>query len=697
MPERLEHVILKAIEKDRALRYQHASDIRADLQRLKRDTGSAPHVAVETATTPAARRRRLSLAAILSASVAIATGVTVYIYVHRAPALTDKDTIVLADFRNTTGDEVFDETLRRGLSVQLEQSPFLSLVPDERIRRTLGLMGQPADARLTPALAREVCERSGAAAMLEGSITPLGTQYVLGLRASNCRTGDVLDEEQGQATRKEDVLNVLSQIANTFRTRVGESLATVEQHSTPLVEATTSSLDALKAFSMAWKVNGTNGGPAALPLFKRAVDLDPQFALAWVNLGLAQSGIGEVALAAESTSRGYQLRNRASDPERFFIATMYDRQVTGNLERELQTLTLWAQTYPRDARAHGLLAGFGTHGTGQYELCLQEAQKAIALDPESIFGYGSVISCNLDLDRLDAAELAWQRAVNLHITTGPIGYHLAFLKDDAVSMDRQATVLRTRPTGEEAMSHIQGLVLARSGRLQQAATMSRHAVDVAEKAGHEEGAALYEAAAAVWNALFGNASDGRRLAAAALRRSKGRDVEYAAAFALALTGDSSQSRALTVDLDQRYPEDTSVRTNYLPALRALAALHAGQPLSAIDQLQAARPYELADPAINFIGYFGYFYPPFVRGQAYLAARRGAEAAAEFQRILEHRGLLLEDPLGAAVRVQLGRALALSGDAAKAKVAYEDFLSLWKDADPDIPMLKQAQAEYANLR
>lgn len=418
-----------------------------------------------------------------------------------------------------------------------------------------------------------------------------------------------------------------------------------------------------------------------------------------MNLGLAQSGIGEVALAAESTSRGYQLRNRASDPERFFIATMYDRQVTGNLERELQTLTLWAQTYPRDATAHGLLAGFGTHGTGQYELCLQEAQKAIALDPESIFGYGSLVGCNLLLDRFDAAERAWQRAVNLNMTTGSqvSGYHLAFLKGDSVAMDRQAAVVRSRPRGEETMSHIEGLVLARSGRLQQAATLSRHAMDVAEKAGHQEGGALYEAAAAVWNALFGNASDGRRLAAAALRRSKGRDVEYAAAFALALAGDASQSRALAVDLDQRYPEDTSVRTNYLPALRALAALHAGQPLSAIDQLQAARPYELADPAINFIGYFGCFYPPFVRGQAYLAARRGAEAATEFQRILEHRGLLLEDPLGAAVRVQLGRALALSGDAAKAKVAYEDFLSLWKDADPDVPMLKQAQAEYANLR
>ena len=293
----------------------------------------------------------------VAAAAAAGAGVAGYFYVHRTPTLTDKDTIVLADFKNTTGDEVFDDTLRQGLSVQLEQSPFLSLVSDERIRKTLGLMGRPPDARLTPDVARDVCERTGSAAVLEGSIAPLGTQYVLGLRARNCRTGDVLDEEQAQAARKEDVLNALSQIAKTFRTRVGESLATVKEHSTPLEEATTPSLEALKAYSAASKVNATEGDVSALPLFKRAAELDPQFAIAFANLGLASSAIGEAALSAESTRRGYELRNRTSDPERFFIATMYDRQVTGNLERELQTLTLWAQTYPRDSTRTGCWRG----------------------------------------------------------------------------------------------------------------------------------------------------------------------------------------------------------------------------------------------------------------------------------------------------------------------------------------------------
>ena len=699
LPASIEQLILKAIEKDRELRYQHASEIRADLQRLKRETES-PRPAVDAAAEPARQGARRWLPLVPTAAVVVTAAAAGWFYTHRTARLTDKDTIVLADFRNTTGDAVFDETLRRGLAVQLEQSPFLSLVSDDRIKKTLGLMGQPADARLTPPVAREVCERSGAAAVLDGSIASLGTQYVLGLRASSCRTGDVLDEEQAQAARKEDVLNVLSQIAKTFRTRVGESLATVEKHSTPLEEATTASLEALKAFSTAMQVNMTSGGVAALPLFKRAVEIDPQFAFAWVNLGLAQSGVGEAAASAESTTRGYALRNRASDRERFWIATMYDRQVTGNLEREMQTLRLWADTYPRDTIAHGLMSGFGPHGTGKYELCLDEAHKAMALDPEIIFPYISLISCNLRLERLDQAEREWQRAAAKNSGFRDVaeeGYEIAFLKGDRAGMDRQVAAARSSAGGEEMMSHLEALVLARSGRLQQSATMSGRAIDAAQKAGHAEAAAVYQSAVAVWNAMFGNASEAKRLADAALQRSKGRDVEYAAAFALALAGDASRSQALAADLDTRYPEDTSVRTNYLPALRALAALGAGQPLSAIEQLQIARPYEIADPPINFNSFFGCFYPVFVRGEAYLAAHRGDDAAAEFQRILDHRGLLMGDPLGARARVELGRAWAMTGDATKARAAYDDFFALWKEADAGIPLLTQAKQEYAKLQ
>jgi hypothetical protein len=700
LPEPLEQVILKALEKDRELRYQHAAEMRADLQRLRRDSESArAPIVSETAAAPLARRRWAPIVA-MAAAVAVTIGAAAYFFAHRTPALTDKDTIVLADFKNTTGDDVFDETLRRGLAVQLEQSPFLSLISDERIKKTLGLMGRPADTRLTPDVAREVCERTSSAAVLDGSIAALGAQYVLGLRATHCRTGDVLDEEQVQAARKEDVLNALSQIAKTFRTRVGESLATVEKHSTPLQEATTGSLDALKAYSAAWKVNNASGTIAGLPLFKRAVDIDPQFAIAWVNLGLAYSTIGEAALSAESTRRGYELRNRASDPERFFIATMYDRNVTGNLERELQTLTLWAQTYPRDFRPHGFISGFGAHGTGRYEFCLDEAPKAIALDPSVIFHYFNLVTCNLALDRLDQAEREWQRAAKLYPTawdTAILGYHISFLKDDTAGMDRQAVAARKSPGGDEVMSQMQALVLARAGRLQDAAKMSRHAADVAEQDGHRESAAVYEAAVAAWNALFGDAPAARAHAAAALQLSKGRDAQYAAAVALALAGDVALAEPLAADLETRYPEDTSVHTNYLPTLRALFSLHAGNASEAIEQLQAAQRYEFADPAINFIAFFGSLYPVYVRGEAYLAARRGADAAAEFQKVLDHRGLVLGDPVGARARVELGRAWTLAGDPAKARAAYEDFLALWKDADADLPLLAQARAELAALR
>ncbi len=698
IPEPLERIVAKALEKDRALRYQHASEIRADLLRLTRDTDSA-RPALPRAAAPVAPWRRTAGAIAGGAAVVAAVAAGIYSYGHRPHALTDKDTIVLADFKNTTGDDVFDDTLRRGLAVQLEQSPFLSLMSDDRIRKTLALMGQPKDARLTPAIARDVCERLGSTAVLEGSIAPLGTQYIIGLRASSCRSGDVLAEGQAQAARKEDVLNALGEVAKTFRARVGESLATIEKHSTPLEEATTPSLEALKAYSTAWKVNGTSGTVASIPLFKRALDLDPQFALVLAQLGLSYTGIGEAALAAQSTTRAYELRHRASDRERFFIETLYDRQVTGNLERELQTLTLWAQTYPRDPVAHGLQAGFVSHGTGRYELCLEEARKAIPLDPDLIFPYVSLVSCNLRLERIDDADREWQRAAALHSTFVDIpliGYELAFLKGNRDGMARQAQAVRAAPGGEERMAHVEALTSAREGRLQLAAGRSLQAIDVAERAGHHEAAATYEAAAAVWSGFFGLAPAARQHAERALQLSRGREPEYAAAVALALAGEIRQAQALAADLDKRYPEDTSVQSTYLPTLRALISLHDGQPALAIEQLQPAHRYEFAQPTIDFVDNFGSLYSTYVRGEAYLALRKPVEAVAEFQKILDHRGLVRMDPMAARARVERARAWAAAGDTGKAQAAYADFLALWKDADPGTPLLDQARAEAAKL-
>jgi tetratricopeptide (TPR) repeat protein len=613
--------------------------------------------------------------------------------------LTEKDTIVLADFVNKTGDPVFDDTLRQGLAIQLRQSPFLSLISEERIRRTLPLMNQPADAGLTPELAQGVCARTGSAAVLEGSIAMLGSQYVLGLRAKHCTTGDILADEQAQAARKEEVLGTLSQIATRFRTRVGESLATIEKHSTPLEEATTPSLEALKAYSAGSKLYTAAGWPRRLPIFQRAVALDPEFAMAHAQVGFGLSTMGESALGRQSLLKAYQLRDRTSDVERFYIETMYDRDVTGNLERERRTLEAWAETYPRDPFPRGLMSGLALSSTGQYELAIAEAEKAIALDPDLTPPYSMRAHNQLFLNRPDDALLTVRRATERKLESGElllVRYFVAFLKGDDEELRRTGTVARKNPGLEDMISHLETLALARSGRLEDARRLSALPVEVAQRTGLHERAGLFEAGRAVWEAFYGNAADARQSASRALALGRGRDVDYAAALALALSGDLPPSRILADDLARDFPEDTFVQFMYLPTLRALSSLNARDAEAAIQALQIASRYDLALGGVGFIGRFGGLYPIYVRGQAYLAAHRPAQAAVEFQRILDHRGITLVDPMNALARLQLARSHALSGETALAKTTYTDLLMLWKNADPDLPVLKEARAEYARL-
>jgi eukaryotic-like serine/threonine-protein kinase len=694
LPPELERIISKCLEKDRNLRYQHASEIRADLQRLKRDTDSGRAITA----VPAAATNHWRMIVPTAATV-LALAVAGYFYLHRAPRLTDRDTLVLADFANTTGDAVFDGTLRRGLAVELEQSPFLSLVSDQRIQGTLALMSQPADARLTPEVARDICIRTAGAAVLEGSIATLGSQYVLGLRAKNCHTGEVLDDELVQAARKEDVLNALSQIARKFRTRAGEALATVEKHATPLEEATTPSLEALKAYSTGWKAQTTKGPAASVPFFKRAVEIDPKFAAAYAFLGRAYGDIGETALSAENTTKAYQLRDRATDAERFFIEATYRQQVTGNLEKAVQTYELWGQTYPREIRAPALLSGAIYPVLGKHEQAIEAAKQSIAMDPDFPFPYVNLATAYQFLDRFPEAVASFQRAIERKVDLPDHlvqRYDLDFLRGDRAGMERDAAQ-GAKLGVEDSMSNHVSLAEAYYGHLQQARMISRKAVDLALKMSGAEPAALYQAAAAIREALFGNVAQAKRGAMAALELSKGRDIEYGAAFAMALAGDSAGSQALADDLDKRFPEDTSVRSSYLPVLRALLRTNGRDPAKAIEALQVAAPYELGVPLSWYNGTFGQLYPVYVRGRSYLDAQQGAEAAAEFQKILDHRGIVASDPIGAVARLQLSRALTLSGDRTKAKAAYQDFLKLWKDADPDIPILQQAKAEYARLR
>jgi tetratricopeptide (TPR) repeat protein len=678
----LDKIVNRCLEEDPARRWQSAAELKREIDKVAA-ASSFPSMAV-------------------AAAAVLAVTAAAYMYLHRPPKLTDKDTIVLADFDNKTGDSVFDDTLRQGLSVELQQSPFLSLVPDARIQQTLALMGQPKGARLTSQTAQQVCERTASAAILEGSIESLGSQYVLGLRARDCNTGSTLDQEQIQVARREDVLNSLSQIANKFRTRVGESLATVRSHSMPLAAATTPSLEALKAYTAGNKVITVSGTGAGVPFFRRAVEIDPQFAMAYALLGLCYATFGESVLSAQSATKAWQLRDRVTDNERFFIDFTYDRQVTGNLEKAYQTLESWYQTYPRaeTPSALELLGGISTHATGRFERAIEVSKRKLEIDPGFAFAYDSLAGSYFYLDRLPEVESALRRASE-HKAEDPlllmIRYNVDLLKGDKEDADRVVTLGKEKPGWDHQMAHTESLALARSGRLQAARQSSNRAVSLAMQRGEREAAAIYLGARAVWESMYGNAAEGKKTALAALGLSKGREAQYSAGLALGLLGDLAQSDALAGVLEKRYPEDTFVKFTYAPVLHAVASLEGGKPVDSEQRLQITLTYELAVNGLNFSHfYLGGLHSAYVRGEALRAQRRYPEAVGEFQKILKHRGLVGFDPIGALAHFRLGQTFALAEDNANAKAAFEDFFTLWKEADDDVPILKQARAEYAKL-
>jgi DNA-binding winged helix-turn-helix (wHTH) protein/tetratricopeptide (TPR) repeat protein len=612
---------------------------------------------------------------------------------HRRTVLGTKDTVVLADFANSTGDAVFDDTLREGLTIELEQSPFLSLISDQRIRHTLGLMGHPADARLTPELARGVCERTGSAAVLEGSIAPLGSQYVLELRAKTCSSGEVLDHEQVQVAKKEDVLNALGQISSRFRERLGESLTTIQEHNTPLEEATTPSLEALEAFSRGWKLHMTTG--TGMPFLQRAVEIDPNFALAYSTLGRGYADVEEGDLSVVSATRAWQLREHASDREKFVIDANYAILATGNLEAARRTLEAWSQMYPREALPHVMLSGYPNKAAGRFEQAIAEGRKAIELDPDFSIAYFNIAVNNVYLNRLDEAENVLRRAAGQGLEIDEflmLDYDIAFLRSDQAGMERVAARARQRLGGETWISNKEAFAQAYAGHLRQARVMSRRAVDHARQQAQPERGGAWEAGASIREALFGNGAEARARALAAIALSRDREVVYCAAYAMAIAGETSQAQGMADDLARRFPENTVVRFSYLPVLRARLALNHGDAAKAIEELLVAFPYELGASR----DFCGALHPVYVRGEAYLAVGKGAEAAGEFQRILDHRGVVGSEPVGALAHLQMGRALALAGETDKAKKAYEDFFSLWKGADSKIPILKRARAEYLNL-
>jgi tetratricopeptide (TPR) repeat protein/predicted Ser/Thr protein kinase len=690
LPTELERIISTCLQNDPDVRYQHASEIRADLERLKQDThsGRAPAKAKPPAWKVMA----------VAAAAALAFLVAGYFYFHRTPKLTNKDTIVLADFTGKTGDAGFDQTLRRGLAVALGESPFLSLVPDQRIQNTLRQMGRPADSPLTAEVAREVCERSFSAAVVQGSISTLGSKYVLGLSANNCRTGEVLDDEQLQVAKKEDVLNALDQLAGRFRRKAGESLASVRGHAITLGAASTPSLEAWKLYAAAWNVGLSENNEGAVPLLRHAIEIDPKFAAAYALLGRIYGDMWEPELAADSNRKAYELRERVSDPERFFITVNYHQQVTGNLQEAQRTTELWQKVYPRDVGGFNGSSGV-YQGLGNFRKSVEACKRVIEIDPDFPPGYVNLAWTYLALENYAAAERTVEQAAERKLAVPDLlilPYFLAFYKGDRARMERAAAQAKNSPGGADWITNIEAFVLAYEGRLQQSRTMTRRAMALAAQAHQPERAAMFEAGAAVRESLFGNASDAKQRAEAALEISKNRDVEYGAAFALAASGETVKSRVLVDDLNKRLPEDTCVRFTYLPVVRAIMALNGGNSSEAIELLKGAEPYDVAFTC-SWFGSFGSIYSPYVRGEAYLASHRYAEAAGEFRKVLGHPGIVFTDPVRVTAQIQLGRTLAMSGDKAKAKAAYQDFLMLWKYADADIPILRQAKAEYRQLR
>jgi len=709
MPPKLEDIVNKALEKDRNLRYQHAADMRTDLQRLKRytETGRVAAAGSGIVAVPATRVAKLWKTAVPVLLVAVLVAVGLYYRLHQQSSrLTEKDTIVLADFANSTGDAVFDDTLKTALNVSLRQSPFLNLLSDQQVAETLQLMTRPASTRLTPEVTRELCLRSRSRAYIAGAIGSLGSEYVLGLKAVNCQNGDTLAQEQVTAASKEKVLEALGEAASKLRSEMGESLASVQKFDVPLAEATTASLEALKAFSLGQKTYQEKGFAAALLYDQHAIELDPNFAMGYRAVGLDYSSLGEVGRASEYFSKAFQLREHASEREKLEITASYYRHVTGELDKAAQTFQEEIESYPREVVGYiGL--GIIYAEQGQYEKATELIRQRLRLVPGRITWYEGLAYYALALQRFDDARQiireAKARKLDGHRLHNAL-YALAFLGADFPAMAEQQSWFASKTTDENYGLALASDTEAYAGHLDKARDLTKQAVDSAVRAGSKENGAVYLAIAAQQQAAYGNPAEARQSAAEALKLvPASKRVETEAALAFALAGDAVRAKSLAQDLGRRFPLDTQMQLLWLPAIQTQLALDGKNPAAGLNTPQAGSSIELGQIAFNNISCL---YPVYVRGKAYLAAGQGNTAAAEFQKILDHSGIVWNCWTGALAHLGVARANALQSrtsqgadaDAARvrAHAAYQDFLTLWKDADPDIPILKQAKAEYAKL-
>jgi serine/threonine protein kinase/tetratricopeptide (TPR) repeat protein len=696
LPSELGAIVDKALEKDRQMRYRSATEIQSDLQRLKPASGSA-QLPITTKAGTLARAGKL-WKIIIPAALAIAVlAAARYSYVHRMPKLTTEDSVVLADFTNTTGDPIFDDTLKQAISVQLAQSPFLNILSSARIRSTLKLMAKPSGTKLTPDVASDLCQRASGKAYISGSIATLGSQYVIGLDAINCKTGDPLAQEQITAENKEHILKALDEAATKLREKLGESLSTVEKFDAPLDQATTPSLEALKALSVGIKTLQEKGSAAAIPFFNHAIELDPNFAAAYGALGISYSNLREPGLANENLQKAYNLRDKVSEREKFRISASYYLLVTGELEKAIQTYELWAQTYPRNSEPFGNLGVDYTY-LGQYEKGIAASLEDLRLNPGSAAAYTNLVGLYPAVNRPGDAKKKYQEAV-AHKVDNPFlhgnRYGVAFLENDLAEMQRQVAAASGKP-GEDVLFSFDSDTEAFYGRLANARKLSQRAIDSAHRNDSKETAAAWRMNAALREAEFSNTVRARHEIGAALAEAPSRDVSVLAALAFARIGDIDRANHMAHDLAERFPLNTAINRYWLPAIYASIQTRRGQPSKALEYLQTTNQYELGSPLPQFeVG--GSLYPAYVRGEVYLLLRKGKEAAVEFQKFLDHGGVALNSPLGALARLQLGRAYALQGNTPQSRAAYQDFFGLWRDADPDVPILIVAKSEYTKLK
>ena len=696
VPAELERIISKCLEKGPELRYQHAADLGSDLKLLRRQRESGT---TATASAPGARigplRRRKWKIAISAALATVAIGIGAFFYSRRTAALTEKDTIVLADFENETGDSVFDGTLKQALAVDLDQSPFLNVLSDRRVGQTLQLMGRPPDQAVNATIAREICTRSASKAMLAGSIAAVGSQYVIGLNASDCTSGEFLAREQMRAERKEDVLKMLDKAASMVRGKLGESLASIQKSDTPVEQVTTTSLEALKEYSLGMKLKSASRDVEAIRYFKQATVLDPKFASAYSFLAGCYENSGENKLASDAVTQAFRYRERATEREQYRIATNYYGYVEGRLEEAQQNAEMAASTYPRDYNAPNNLSDIMMR-VGEWQRALSAAQQALRIEPNYGAAYINAATAQLALGQSEAAKEVIRGGIARKIDSAPgrrILYWIGFVENNPAAMQEQMNWAKGA-NEEHLLLSAESDTLAYRGKLGAAIEMSRQAVVSARASGASETAALWQAFIGLWEIESGNTATGVAGAKAALSLESGRNVKSLATLAFARSGDIARARTYSEELARSFPQDTLLNHYWLPVIRASIALRQGQPARAVELLPQVKNFDLGTQSPGLI--VPSLYPVYLRGSAYLASGNGKRAVEEFRKIIEHPGMVVNCPLGALARLGLARAYDAQGDIADARSAYQDFLNLWKDADPDVPLLKQAMAEYAKL-